>query len=259
MNFSEFKRPLSGWIKDERDERDLLHIPKVRIADSADLSKILPAVRDQGNIGSCTGFGIGANITGTAKAQGRYVSWFSPTWIYNGGRLEGGTLNYDSGSMPRNNLEFCRKHGFLLEPFRPYRDILDRTNPLTWEYKKESVLPRALSWTIDEYVRITNGIAYIKSALAEGHLVSIGAPWFDSWSKIGSNGKASEDYSTVIGGHEFLCWGFNNSDKTLFCMNRWGTRFGKKGMFTIKYSAVDAWLANGGYDAHYLNFWWGQT
>jgi C1A family cysteine protease len=243
---------LRGWKKDVRDERDALRGKVVvKLPSMVDLSAFLPSVRDQGNIGSCTGFGIGGNLTGCAKQQNAGVDWFSPTWIYNGARLIEGTLPYDEGAYPRDCLEFLRSNGCLLELFRAYSDTLDTTDPTKWLCAKN-----ARDWPIVSYARLVDGVDGIKGALAAGHLVSIGSPWFGSWNDTDPNGILPDDYGVVAGGHEFLCYGYDDSLGILFCQNSWGTSWGKAGRFAIRYSAIDAFKANDGYDAHIVFVNW---
>jgi len=245
-------RHLRGWKKDSRDERDHLRgRVVVKLPSKVDLSAILPSVRDQGALGSCTGFGIGGNLTGCAKQQDAGVDWFSPTWIYNGARLLDGSLQFDEGAYPRDCLEFLRANGCLLEIFRAYTDTLDKTDPTTWTCAKN-----ALDWPIVSYARLVDGVDGIKGALAAGHLVSIGSPWFGSWQDTDPNGILAEDYDYVSGGHEYLCYGYDDALGILFCQNSWGTSWGKAGRFAIRYSAIDAFKANDGYDAHIVTVDW---
>lgn len=243
---------LSGWKKDQRDERDYLRgRVAVALPDTADLSAYLPSVRDQGNLGSCTGFGIGGNLTGTAKQQGAYTEWFSPTWIYNGARLIDGSLGEDCGAYPRDCLEFIRANGSLLEHLHPYKDTLDTTDPTKW-----ACAPEALKWPIVNYTRLVDGVDGILGALAGVHLVSIGTPWYGSWSEPDANGIMSENYRSVAGGHEYLCYGYDSIKKLIYCQNSWGAGWGKSGRFAIPFSAVDAFKADGGYDAHIVAVDW---
>jgi hypothetical protein len=241
-----------AWKKDPRDERDYLRGKAVfYLPNRVDLSDILPSVRDQGNLGSCTGFGIGGNLTGCALQQEAIDEWFSPTWIYNGARLLEDSLPYDDGAYPRDCLEFIREHGCLLEHFRPYKDTLDKTSPLTWGLNDD-----AAKWPIVEYARCVDGVEGIKSALVGGHLVSIGAPWYYSWMDTDSDGVVDDDYSSMAGGHEFLCYGYDDTKQLLYCQNSWGTSWGVGGRFAIPYSAIAAWKLDGGYDAHLIIVDW---
>jgi len=236
-----------GWKKDPRDMRDYLHRPTTAVIPDVFLMHILlPSVRDQGNLGSCTGFGIGGNLTCTAKMYGQYSEWFSPTWIYNGGRKIAGDLLVDSGCYPRDNFEFIRQYGCLLEHFKPYRDTLDKTDPITWGLNEE-----AAKWPIIEYFRVVDGIDYICNALFEGNFISLGSPWYESWCEVGSDGVLPEDYSFIAGGHATFLYGYDKKKKVFHGQNSWGSSWGNGGLFEMPFSAIEQFKKDGGYDAHY--------
>jgi len=248
-----------GWKKDKRDERDHLHKPTRKVSllpDFFSLELYLPTVRDQGNLGSCTGFGIGGNLTGVAKKQEAFSEWFSPTWIYNGGRKLAGDLPYDTGCYPRDNFEFLREWSCLLEHFRPYKDTLDKTDPTSWLFDGVSVIPEAAKRPLISYTRITDGVDNICDALAAGNFVSIGSPWYESWMDTDSQGRLEENYDNVVGGHETLLYGYDRIGKFFYGQNSWGTSWGNRGRFLMPFSAIEAFKASDGYDAHYVTVEW---
>lgn len=252
-----------GWKKDKRDERDYIHKasaePLKTIPAEFSLEDFLPAVRDQGNLGSCTGFGIGGPFTGTAKLLDVCSEWFSPMWIYNGGRKEYGDLSYDDGAFPRDCYEFLTKYGCLLEHFRPYHDVLDPTDPLGWTLDGELVAPEARKFPVTSYYRITGGALNICDAIAEGRFVSLGVPWYSSWMQVGYDGVLPEEYGAVVGGHEVFLYGYDLVAEVFFGQNSWGKSWGHDGRFTMPFSAIDAFLRDGGYDAHYFDVMWEEV
>ena len=197
------KHPKLGWRKSKFNSKDYLHISAATIPTSVILSQFLPAIRNQGNVGSCVGFGIGANLTGTAKKVGVYKEWFSPEWIYNGARYIEGTLSEDAGADPADALSWLSKKGCLLEEYWPYNpNVVDTTSP------PSKYGPLASQWPLLTYTRVVNGTAGICSAISQNYLVSIGTPWFDSWMNIGSTGvlPSVTVNSSVAGGHETLLY-----------------------------------------------------
>ena len=280
----------TGWCKDKVDERDRIHVTAKVVPDVVDLSANLPDVRDQGNLGSCTGFGIGGNLTGTAIQSGVYATmnvkearalrakieseelsadgavnfnqeneytaavtpeWFSPKWIYNGGRLLEGSLDEDSGCEPRDNLEFVRKYGCLLEHFAPYVDKLDTTDPTKW-----SSAPEALKWPIVSYTRLVDGVDGVCSGLASGSFVSIGSPWYESWMDTDGEGTLEERYDWVAGGHETFLYGYDKTTGFFMGQNSWGSSWGLGGRYKMPFSAINAFKQDGGYDAHLVTVDW---
>ena len=244
---------LFGWRKDKYDYRDYLHKPKlVKIPLSADLSHLLPDVRNQGQVQSCVGFGIGANLCSIAKNLNIFTEWYSPTWIYNGARFIEGTLTQDVGCWPRDALDWLLKSGCLLEHFWPYdSNKLDFSAPSSEKQKQATKYPNFA------YYRIGDGVNGICSAIAEGHLVSIGTPWFNKWyyqNPIEGILPEVTENDVFIGGHETCIYAYNLDTGYVYGINSWGVEWGKNGLFAMPMSAFEVFKQLGGYDAHYITF-----
>ncbi len=248
-----------GWKKDKFDHRDFKHkiTAPEQVPDNDMLDK-LPAVRQQGNLGSCVGFGIGGNLTACAMQAKVDTEWFSPTWIYNWARAVEGTLSYDEGCEPRDALDMLLKYGCLKEHFWPYNgNKLDKKSP------PSSLWPEAAKWPIKAYYRADTGTDGICSALASGlntpTRVSIGIPWPEKWMDS-SNGvlPTIKESDYVAGGHEVWLYGYDKKAQRFYGMNSWGTtEWGNKGLFTMPFQAFEIFKTWGGYDAHYVEMAWG--
>jgi len=238
-----------GWAKDKYDRRDYLYKAIFReIPPSVVLADYLPNVRDQGRVGSCVGFGIGANLVARAKRLEAYIEWFSPTWIYNGARFIEGTLAQDVGCQPRDALHWLYEKGCLLESLWPYNpEELDTTAP------PSHLEPEAAKYPLLSYYRIVDGAIGICEVLANGQYVSIGTPWFDKW-MAPENGVLPEVglLDMVVGGHETCLYGYDRDSQIFYGINSWGTDWGSQGLFTMPFSAFDVFKKRGGYDAHYI-------
>jgi len=246
-----------SWKKDKYDSRDFIHKPEaVTIPTTFSLSQYCPDVRDQGNVGSCTGFGIGGIVTDLAKQKGVYTQWFSPEWIYNGARYIEGTLTEDAGAEPGDCLDWLKKMGCLLESYWVYNpNALDTRTP------PSSDDAPALKYPLLTYTRVTGGSAGICSAIAAGNLVTIGTPWFNDWMDA-PNGVLSTvtAKSTVDGGHETFLFGYDQTAKVFFGQNSWGSGWGKSGTYIMPFAVFDGiFNALGGYDAYYITSSWGTT
>lgn len=248
---------LTGWKKDPYDPRDFIF--RVRAAvpwnkqNRFTLVGLMPPVRDQGNVGSCVGFGIGANLTALAKQKHVDPEWFSPTWIYNGARFIEGTLPYDFGCYPRNAMKWIADRGCLREHLWPYNpNQLDKTSP------PSALNEFANDWPILVYTRVIGGIDGICAAIASGHPVSIGNPWYEKWMDTNAVGvlPAITETDVPIGGHETIIYGYEKSNGLFWCQNSWGLNWGNNGRFAMPMSALAVFNVHGGYDAHIITVDW---
>lgn len=243
-----------GYIKDRRDERDYLLTARkaVELPDVVDLSEYLPAVRNQGSQGSCVGHGIGGILTGKAKQLNCFEEWFSPRWIYYGGRYLGGYVNQDCGTEPRLALEWLSKYGCLLESCWKYEEKFNPAAPA------ESLFTESIKWPLFSYTRVVDGIDGICSALASGNFVAIGSPWFSKWNNTDNEGRLKKPYcwNSIDGGHEYLLYGYNKNIGYFEGMNSWGAEWGKGGKMLVPFQAIPMFKKRGGYDAHIVEVNW---
>jgi hypothetical protein len=244
-----------GHKKDKYDHRDFIFKSRAvaAIPEFIDLSAYLPDVRDQGTVGSCVGFGIGSNLSATGAKTSSISEVFSPTWIYNGARFIEGTLAYDDGCYPRDALDWITKKGCLLEKFWPYNPkALDTTSP------PSSLDQYAALWPILEYHRVTGGADGIMAALADGHFVSIGTPWYDEWCDPGPGGLLPSIDAGIepAGGHETLLYGYEALEELFSGLNSWGPDWGDFGRYHMPFSSFPVFNLQGGYDAHVITVNW---
>ena len=262
-----------GWIKDPYDPRDRLYMTRTPTAlpPIIDLSQYLPRdkngkviIRDQGNVGSCVGHGLSVNVCSVAVSLGiwsqQLYEYFSPTWIYNGARYIEGTLYQDAGAEPGDGLDWMVKSGTLLDHFWPYDPSKVDTNAPSTLRKSEAV-----KYPDFAYQRMVDGVDGILTGLAEGHFVSIGAPWYSAWEggSVDSTGILPEVKAgdPIDGGHE-TCLFYADQPNRIFLgiqsWGKWGGAFGvagaSYGFYKMPFSAIDAFKADGGYDGHVITF-----
>lgn len=241
---------ISGWRKDRYDKRDFLYKATFKeIPDEVILTGYFPEVRDQGQVGSCVGFGIGANLVARAKRLGVYTEWFSPTWIYNGARFIEGMLSWDIGCQPRDAFHWLYQKGCLLEHFWPYNPAkVDTTAP------PSHLEPEAAKNPLLSYFRIVDGVTGICEVIAKEQGVSIGTPWFEKWRTPGKDGILAEVNSSdaIAGGHETCILGYSKSKGLVYGMNSWSKDWGANGFYKMPFQAFDVFKQLGGYDAHYI-------
>lgn len=247
---------IHGWIKDKRDERDFLirAVKPELIPDKIDLSEHLPTVRNQGNQGSCVGYGIGGIVTGKAIQVKVFKEWFSPRWIYYGGRFLGGYVHEDCGTEPRLALDWLIKYGCALESVWKYQERFDPEPPT------QTVFNEAKKYPLFSYTRVVDGVDGICTALSLGSLVAIGSPWFSKWITTDDNGKLKTIYcwDSIAGGHETLLYGYDKTTEYYNGLNSWGSKWGNEGRFLMPFSAITQFKkkTRGGYDSHTISVDW---
>jgi hypothetical protein len=203
-------RRIGGWIKDRYDGRDYLYrvAPRVALPTVIDLNSQLPRdkngkvlVRSQKSSSACVGFGLGVNACSVAVKLGIFNEWYSPKWIYNGARFIEGTLAQDIGSYPKDGLDWMLENGILFEHDWPYEpNYFDKTAP------GSTRIALAVKYPDFRYERVVDGVNGILTALNDGHMVSIGTPWFSKWNTVETDNTGVlpevEIDDNVEGGHE---------------------------------------------------------
>ncbi len=113
-----------GWIRDLPDLRDArLEVAAITsLPSSADLSTSphMPAVYDQGQLGSCTGNAIAAAVDFDNHRQTSKFLDPSRLWIYYQERLIEGTVAQDSGGQIRDGVKSVAQLGVCPESDWPY-------------------------------------------------------------------------------------------------------------------------------------------
>ncbi len=238
-----------GWVKDVYDPAAVYHRPKaVQIPLAVNYLNLCHPVRDQGSVGSCSGFGIGGMAYTVAKAGGFAIDLYSPTWLYNGARYMIGELAEDAGAAPEDVFSWIFYNGLLHEKYWPYNpDKLDMSAPSSLR------MSQAIKYPDYQAIRVDNGVDGIISALAEKHCVAIGAPWPKEWMEP-TNGHLviPKPNSIVAGGHEIFLFGYDELKGAFDGQNSWGTDWADKGRCLVPFEYIDWAKQNGGYDTHYI-------
>jgi C1A family cysteine protease len=172
-----------GALPDTYDPRDYIFeaVPHRfavgAIPPTVDLRQWCSPVRDQGNIGACTGFALGTglrefleNKTGTPAP----MVVVSPLFLYYEERQLEGTVNADAGARIRDGLKVLAQTGVCPEtddPFPPDATTQPPNSPkLLAEIAAaptDQAVQDAQTFTISAYHRITT-LAGLKQALAGG-------------------------------------------------------------------------------------------
>jgi len=247
-----------GLIPDHFDPRDQLFEAAPQffigaIPPSIDLRELCSPVRDQGQLGACTGFAITAmREFWELKCQSPTpMVVLSPLFVYYQERLLENTINQDAGAMIRDGMKVLTKIGVCPEVDMPY-DITKFTQaPLA------QAVADAAQFLITSYKRVTtlNGL---KHALAGGTPAVLGIRVYASFESqaVAQTGVVPMPgpNEQLLGGHAVLCVGYKDDSTvdgggSLIVKNSWSDGWGDKGYFYLPYAYVqpklmtDIWTA----------------
>jgi C1A family cysteine protease len=223
-----------GWRPQLPDARDLMYMPHLKDTPPAeyDLRKSMPAVYDQGQLGSCTGNAIAAAMEYERDRQG--LSDFIPSrlFIYYNERALEGTVSSDSGAVIRDGIKVVNKQGVCPETLWPYDIGVFTVKPPKRCYvaaKKD----RAVQY---ESIRT---LGDLKDAIASNFAVVFGFTVYESFESqaVAETGVVPmpKHGEATVGGHAVLAVGYSNPKGHLIVRNSWGPSWGDHGYFYMPY------------------------
>jgi hypothetical protein len=221
-------------------------------------------VRDQGNEGACTGFGLTcvANYLRwvrhvETKSKEPFVS-VSPRMLYELARRydEWPGVDYE-GSSCRGALKGWNKHGVCSESMWPY--VLGRDEKPVFLAPKPNWERDAATRPLGVYYRVDKGsVVDLQAALNDIGAVFVSANVHDGWDRLLGTRKGrlptSHDSLPIIGlakdpkswgGHAFALVGYNAVGFVV--QNSWGELWGARGFGVLPYEdwvehSTDAWV-----------------
>jgi C1A family cysteine protease len=235
-----------GWKPSLPDIRDhIADASELPVLEEVDPRGDLPAVFDQGQLGSCTANAVGAAVEYDAKLNGSDPGFLSRLWIYYYERkLEGSPADQDTGAYGRDGFKVCHKLGVPLEQDWPY-DIAKFSNE-----PPSSLNDEARQHRISNYRVVPRNLDSMKAVLSNRQTIAFGFSVFESFesSEVASSGivPMPSRNEKQIGGHEVLLVGYLK-DQTNYGLvrNSWGTGWGLEGYFLMPWAYVlDANLAS---------------
>ena len=200
-------------------------------------------VRDQGDEGSCTGFGLASVIDALNATRARLVpdlpAQVSSRMIYEMAKLndEWKGIAYE-GSSVRGAIKGFFHNGVCSETCAPYREK-EKNWRLTVAAAKE-----ARSLRLGAYYRLRKSITDFHSALNETGAIYASANIHSGWED--AMGKAAiVRSSNTLGGHAIAIVGYNETG--FWVQNSWGLDWGRNGVAHWSYldwseTLIDAWV-----------------
>jgi C1A family cysteine protease len=245
-----------AYKPDSKDPRDkvvgeLLAKPaeELKLPPTFTLEKFLGPVKDQGELGSCTGNAYAGIREFLAKKYEKQDVILSALYIYYREREMEGTISEDAGAEPRDGCRALVKFGVCDEQHDPYL-IQNFTQPPTEQMDED-----ASEFKVGAYHR-ARSVDEIKSGIVSGYCPSIGFDVFQSFEDeaTAQTGELKFPVSPdeqPIGGHEVLAFGYDDnhscsdgSSGAFQIRNSWGPGWGLNGNFWMPYNYVDAYVSD---------------
>lgn len=243
------------YSRDEFQSKYALNALKT--AAPAVLTLATPAVRDQGQIGSCTGFcGTEAYEILWYYKNGAFPPLLSPAFLYYEERVNilKQKIGSDNGANMVNIDQALTKYGITTEALYAYpssdKSTAYKTAP------SATAISTALGYKIGSYTLINTGdTAAVKNCLRNNIPVMMGLNVYDNtrtyayfeglnnssytYNPLNANGKLVNGL-TLMGGHATPIVGYDDTKQAFLVQNSWGTSWGKQGFYYMPYSVFSS-------------------
>jgi len=199
-------------------------------------AKIIPAVLDQGSLGSATAtacsnalrFLLRKDKLKDFQPSRLYIYWFS-RFLGNGG------TNEDSGVCIRDVMTAIHTYGVCDEALLPYNVNKYKIKPSHSNIR--AATPHMRNF---KYLSLDTSLLSIKQCLTLGFPIIFGMDVYESFetehvAKTGIVPLPNESLEEHLGGHVVCMYGYDDSKKHFIVMNSWGGAWGDKGFFYLPY------------------------
>ena len=253
-NFTARKIKKYGWIPDLPDARDRKFLApnnfltRLTLPSSVDLRAKMPAIYDQGELGSCTANAVSGICQYTEMNEGAVakqpVVQPSRLFVYFNTRVLEGTWQTDSGASISDTMKSINKWGYAPEALWPYNIAKFNIPPVIPAYAK------AWWYKTINYLSVQQDAIQLKSALSLGYPIAFGFTVYDSFESqaVANTGivpMPNINKENVLGGHAVILCGYDDSKNWFIVRNSWGTSWGAAGYCYMPYTYIlDADLAS---------------
>ena len=197
--------------------------------------KVLDALKifNQGQLSSCTANAIAQQI----QIKTDRLLTISRLFQYFNSRLLENTYNEDSGANILDCYKALVKYKYIAESLYPY--IESNVNEFP---PKEIYIEASNNKSIKGYTAVPQDIYHIKYALAiNKQPIVFGAEVFNTFQNLDSNyicPTPDPTKDTLLGGHALTIYSYDDKEQTVGIINSWGSDYGNKGTFKMKYDYI---------------------
>ena len=198
-----------GWVPDRPDHRDKLYAaitpsPK-KLPSKVDLRADCLPVDNQGQLGSCTGNALVANLEFFEMKAGIIAGDLSYLFNYYNERAMEGTICEDAGAMICDGFKSLVKRGVCTQKLLPYNigKFTKKPSPAFYE--------QVTNHQVTSYHRII-GLQQMKQCLEEGYPFVFGFSVYNAFEleQVARNGKLKlpKPSEKQLGGHAVMAVGY---------------------------------------------------
>jgi C1A family cysteine protease len=223
-------------VKDRPDARDFIYVGHLKAdaptpPQAADLRPVMPAVYDQGQLGSCTANAIVAALESDEIVQKENLTPLSRLFVYWNERNMEHDVGQDGGAQIRDGIKSVALQGACAEQFFPYVEETFKNKPSFEAYTDASnhkaLLYEAVPQTIEA---LTHVLGVEKRPVVFG--IEVYASFeADSTMQTGIVPMPSTATEEYLGGHAILIVGYDLVKQTFLVRNSWGPDVGIGGYF----------------------------
>ena len=227
-------------IRDLKFHKEIFLLSPLKVPNKFSLGDIckLPAILDQGDLGSCTANAASNSLRYLLIKNKKKEIQPSRLYIYYFTRVLQNTVNFDSGCTLRNVMKAIVKNGACDE--NNWKYIIPRFAQRPTQLAITDGMNRRRNF---QYLSVNQDLPTIKNAIVQGFPIVIGIMVFSSFmnpevSRSGDVPLPNRMIETLLGGHAVTIVSYDDSTKKFGLMNSWGDTWGNKGYFTLPYDYV---------------------